>query len=66
VPAYTYLCSKCSSVIDIIRPVDERDQSPLCMEPGCDGQKEMHRVLSVPSLSFKGQGWTPKHYSKGE
>lgn len=59
-PLYSYSCPKCGRQIELIRPSSERDELPLCVQLGCDGQQEMHRQSSASSVAlvFKGDGWT--------
>ena len=65
-PLYTYECPRCRSRVDIIRSLSDRDELPLCVEPGCEGTVEMERMMAAPAAHFKGTGWTPKHYNSNQ
>lgn len=40
------------------------ESTPLCMEPGCDGQQEMEQIISKTAFALKGSGWASDGYSK--
>ena len=54
-PIYEYKCDKCSEVREVILPVGV-NKNLTCTK--CGGT--MERVPSVPSIHFKGSGWTQK------
>ena len=62
-PTYEFRCPKCRKVIELQRSIRD-ETSPLCMEPGCDGQQEMEQIISKTSFSLKGMGWASDGYSK--
>lgn len=62
-PIYEFRCFKCRKVIELQRNIKD-ESTPLCMEPGCDGQQEMERLISPSSFSLKGSGWARDGYSK--
>lgn len=54
-PVYEYKCSWCGSTVELQRSFDNRDDWPTCaME---HKPRQMPRVISKPSVHFKGQGW---------
>ena len=57
-PLYEYQCSECSQRIEVLQKFSD----PALTEcPECGG--ELERVLSVPSIRFKGSGWYVTDYS---
>jgi putative FmdB family regulatory protein len=55
-PVYEYWCPHCRVAVELIRPVAERDDTPLCR---CGGS--MERRVTCASLRFIGSGWqTPR------
>jgi putative FmdB family regulatory protein len=57
-PLYEYKCTKCGSVFEVLQKV----QAPpfkKCIH--CQG--EVKKVLSPPSLQFKGSGWYITDYA---
>ncbi len=57
---YQYQCKEHGD-FEVERPITDvtptTEPCPRCHKP-CD------LVLSVPTVVFKGEGWTPKHYNK--
>jgi putative FmdB family regulatory protein len=61
-PLYEYKCSKCEAVFEVLQKVNA---PPLKTCIRCEGAVE--RVLSPPTLQFKGSGWYVTDYaSKGK
>ena len=62
-PIYEYACQKvdCAKVTEILRPMREADNLPLCVI--CGG--ETKRKVSASSFSLKGGGWASDGYSGG-
>ena len=57
-PLYEYQCTECKQKIEILQKFSD----PLLSECSeCGG--ELERVLSVPSIRFKGSGWYVTDYS---
>lgn len=54
-PRYDYKCKKCG-VIEIEHKMNEKVK--IC--PKC-GEK-IEKLINSPSISFKGEGWTPKYH----
>lgn len=51
-----WVCPKCGAKSEDV-PIDVPDQfCPYC------GEKMVKAYTSAPAVSFKGAGWTPKHY----
>jgi putative FmdB family regulatory protein len=58
-PLYEYQCSECDRRIEVLQKFSD----PVLTECSeCGG--ELERVLSVPSIRFKGSGWYVTDYSK--
>jgi putative FmdB family regulatory protein len=57
-PLYEYQCSECERRIEVLQKFSDPVLSE-CSE--CGG--ELERVLSVPSIRFKGSGWYVTDYS---
>lgn len=57
-PLYEYQCSDCKKRIEVLQKFSDPVLSE-CSE--CGG--ELERVLSVPSIRFKGSGWYVTDYS---
>ena len=56
-PLYEYKCKSCGALFEVRQKfVDE----PLKIHDGCGG--EVERLISVPSLNFKGTGWYVTDY----
>jgi len=58
-PLYEYKCAACSEVFEVIQKFSDE---PLHVHPGCGGTVE--RLLSAPSLQFKGSGWYVTDYGR--
>lgn len=58
---YEYECRKCGKRTERIQRVSA---VPLAECPLCGG--ELHRLLGVPALQFKGSGWYVTDYGKGK
>ena len=56
-PIYEYRCNKCGEVREVILPVGV-NKNLTCAK--CGGTSV--RVPSVPSINFKGEGWTKKFH----
>lgn len=56
-PKYEFQCKSCQCMIELMLPVDERDNVQLCEECG----HSMVRLLSTPAIRFIGGGF----YSNG-
>ena len=60
-PAYDYKCSACNKVQEEVHSFKEEPKIK-CKKCGTI----MHRIIgSAPPVTFKGGGWTPKHYTRG-
>ena len=57
-PLYEYQCSECKRKIEVLQKFSDPVLSE-CSE--CGG--ELERILSVPSIRFKGSGWYVTDYS---
>ena len=60
-PLYEYQCHKCGKRFERIQAVSA---APVTECPYCTG--EVHRLLGVPALQFKGSGWYVTDYGKGK
>ena len=60
-PLYEYQCNKCGKRFERIQAVSA---APVTECPYCTG--EVHRLLGVPALQFKGSGWYVTDYGKGK
>ena len=59
-PLYEYRCHKCGGTFETIQKFSDE---PLTVHEGCGG--EVERLLSAPSLQFKGSGWYVNDYGRG-
>ena len=59
-PIYEYKCDKCGGIYEIIQSFSDKPQTT---HADCGG--EVHRLVSAPSLQFKGTGWYITDYAKG-
>lgn len=63
-PVYVYKCETCGKVVERALRLSECHVPQAC--PTCDTNintlVHMTRQPTSASLSFKGAGWTPKHY----
>ena len=57
-PLYEYQCTECKQTIEILQKFSDPLRTE-CSE--CGG--ELERILSVPSIRFKGSGWYVTDYS---
>ena len=57
-PIYEYQCKECDHFFDKLLPFSQSKQNQTC--PAC-GSESPERVLSVPQVIFKGDGWTDKN-----
>ena len=60
-PLYEYLCHKCGKHLEVIQKFADE---PLTVHPECGG--ELERLVSAPSLKFKGSGWYINDYGSGK
>jgi putative FmdB family regulatory protein len=58
-PLYEYQCEKCGEVFEVMQKFADE---PLSKHEKCGG--DVHRLLSVPALQFKGSGWYITDYAK--
>jgi putative FmdB family regulatory protein len=65
-PTYEYRCSICSREFEVQQSIKDK---PLTKRPGCKRKTKSNRracslekLLSLSSVKFEGDGWTPKHY----
>jgi putative FmdB family regulatory protein len=58
-PLYEYHCTKCDQTFEQRQRFDD---APLESHDGCGGPVE--RLLSAPTLQFKGTGWYVTDYGK--
>lgn len=58
-PLYEYKCFKCGDVFEVIQKFSDE---PLHEHVACGGAVE--RLLSAPSLQFKGSGWYVTDYGR--
>jgi putative FmdB family regulatory protein len=59
-PIYEYQCEACGGVFEKIQKFSDE---PLTVHQDCGGH--VHRLVSAPSLRFKGTGWYITDYAKG-
>ena len=59
-PIYEYKCDNCGDVFEVRQKFADE---PLTVHEKCGGKVE--RLISVPSLQFKGTGWYVTDYAKG-
>jgi putative FmdB family regulatory protein len=58
-PLYEYKCHGCGKKFEVIQKFSDE---PLQTHPDCGG--EVERLLSAPTLQFKGSGWYVTDYAK--
>ncbi len=58
-PLYEYHCQKCGNNFEIIQKFSDE---PLTLHEVCGGTVE--RLVSAPTLQFKGTGWYVTDYGK--
>ena len=56
---YEYECATCGGVFEVIQKFSDE---PLHVHPGCGGP--VKRLISAPSLRFKGSGWYVTDYGR--
>lgn len=59
-PLYEYLCHRCGKSFDVLQKFSDE---PLTLHPECGG--EVERLVSAPTLKFKGSGWYINDYGSG-
>jgi putative FmdB family regulatory protein len=59
-PLYEYKCHQCNKTFEVRQKFADE---PLTVHAECGGEAE--RLISVPSLQFKGTGWYVTDYGKG-
>lgn len=59
-PLYEYKCHQCNKTFEVRQKFADE---PLTVHEDCGGEAE--RLISVPSLQFKGTGWYVTDYGKG-
>src|SRR5882762_6401858 len=59
-PLYEYKCHRCNKTFEVRQKFADE---PLTVHEDCGGQAE--RLISVPSLQFKGTGWYVTDYGRG-
>jgi len=60
VPVYDYVCSKCHRLTEVVHGI-AAEGPHYCPECGAEGT--MTKVISAPSVHFKGSGWAKKDRS---
>jgi putative FmdB family regulatory protein len=60
VPIYDYVCSKCHRLTEVVHGI-AADGPNFCPECGAEGT--MTKVITAPSVHFKGSGWAKKDRS---
>jgi len=58
-PLYEYKCLNCETTFEALQKLDEK---PLNKCPKCGGK--LKKLISAPSIQFKGSGWYVTDYSK--
>ena len=58
-PLYEYKCHRCNKTFEVRQKMADE---PLTVHEDCGGEAE--RLISVPSLQFKGTGWYVTDYGK--
>lgn len=61
-PLYSYRCTLCGIVDDVLIDTKKRDKKFPCEQEGCTGV--MIRELDAPSFHLKGRGWAKDGYGK--
>jgi putative FmdB family regulatory protein len=59
-PLYEYQCEACGKTFELIQKFSDE---PLTVHAECGGG--VHRLLSAPTLQFKGKGWYVTDYGRG-
>lgn len=60
-PLYEYKCHRCGKRLEVRQHFSE---APLSVHEECGG--ELERLVSLPSLQFKGTGWYVTDYGRGK
>jgi putative FmdB family regulatory protein len=60
VPIYDYVCSKCHRLTEVVHGI-AADGPTFC--PECGAMGTMTKVITAPSVHFKGSGWAKKDRS---
>jgi putative FmdB family regulatory protein len=60
VPVYDYVCSACHRLTEVVHGI-AAEGPHFCPECGAEGT--MTKVISAPSVHFKGSGWAKKDRS---
>jgi putative FmdB family regulatory protein len=58
-PLYEYKCHRCGRNLEVQQKFADE---PLTIHEGCGG--ELERLISVPTLQFKGSGWYVTDYPR--
>jgi putative FmdB family regulatory protein len=58
-PLYEYRCHRCDQVFEVKQKFSDE---PLTIHEDCGG--ELERLLSPPTLQFKGSGWYVTDYGR--
>ncbi|MEO8657087.1 MAG: FmdB family zinc ribbon protein [Bryobacteraceae bacterium] len=59
-PLYEYKCESCGKLLEVIQKFSD---TPLATHEECGGS--LRRLISTPSLQFKGSGFYITDYGKG-
>ena len=59
-PIYEYKCHKCGKNFEVRQKFSDE---PVATHENCGG--EVERLISLPSLQFKGTGWYVTDYGRG-
>jgi putative FmdB family regulatory protein len=59
-PLYEYKCEQCGELFEVMQKFAD---TPLTVHEKCSGK--VNRLISAPSLHFKGSGWYVTDYAKG-
>ena len=59
-PLYEYKCESCGKLLEVIQKFSD---TPLAIHEECGGS--LRRLISTPSLQFKGSGFYITDYGKG-
>ena len=59
-PLYTFACANCKAVVELLLPIKD-----ATMETRCDGCGQIAvRLLDVPAVIYKGNGWAKRDRKK--